>query len=250
MFLKFDITLHFRPAELNSLSQVKFKTIYLNVCAPSQLQIKGLTRSKFAKGRPLHYMQWGGSGPPTIWDHCKKNFRWGAVELFDVQWTLFMTFNLSIVSHETTECWNTSKYSLNRWLLHKVHHWARFIPTIWFAQCCMKLGMWPSHRLTGGWEPTRFDNFTHLQIWDVWNEYAWGGGSRRQKGSRFLWIHLVGESKNLNVRQADLSSKYSLSWGQQCANWTWARDRILSFQAAANTNTNTEANTIIDTDAN
>ena len=28
---------------------------------------------------------------------------------------MFMTFNLSIVSHETTECWNTPKYSLNRW---------------------------------------------------------------------------------------------------------------------------------------
>ena len=67
---------------------------------------------------------------------------------------MFMTFNLSIVSPETTECWNTPKYSLNRCLFHKVHHWARFIPTIWFAQCCMKLGMWPSHRLTGGWEPT------------------------------------------------------------------------------------------------
>ena len=91
---------------------------------------------------------------------------------------------------------------------------------------------------------------TNLQMWDVRNKYAWGGGSKRQKGSRYLWIHLVGESKNLNVRQADLSSKYSLSWGQQCANWTWARDRILSFQAAANTNTNTEANTITDRDAN
>ena len=138
---------------------------------------------------------------------------------------MFMTFNLSIVSHETTEGWNTLKYSLNRWLLHKVHHWARFIPTIWFAQCCMMLGMWPAHRLTGGWEPTYKCEMYEMNI-----QYAWGGGSKRQKGSRYLWIHLVGESKNLNVRQADLSSKYSLSWGQQCANWTWARDCILSFQ--------------------
>ena len=32
-------------------------------------------------------------------------------------------------------CWNIPKYSLNRWLSHKVHHWAtilRLLPTIWF----------------------------------------------------------------------------------------------------------------------
>ena len=67
MFLKFNITLHWIPfLRWNS-------TIDRNVCAPSQLQFKGLTRSKFAKGRPLHYMQWDGSYPPTTWDYCKKN---------------------------------------------------------------------------------------------------------------------------------------------------------------------------------
>ena len=38
---------------------------------------------------------------------------------------------------QTTEGWNIPKYSLNRWLSHKVHHWAtilRFLPTIWFLQ--------------------------------------------------------------------------------------------------------------------
>ena len=41
------------------------------------------------------------------------------------------------VKNETTDGWNTPKYSLNRWLLHKVHQWAtilRFQPTIWFLQ--------------------------------------------------------------------------------------------------------------------
>ena len=33
--------------------------------------------------------------------------------------------------------WNILKYSLNRWLSHKVHNWAtilRFLPTIWFLE--------------------------------------------------------------------------------------------------------------------
>ena len=81
--------------------------------------------------------------------------------------------------------------STDGFYLHKVHHWARFIPTIWFAQCCMMLGMWPSHRLTGGWEPSRFDNFTHLQMWDVWNKYMWRGAADSKRALAFceyIWL--------------------------------------------------------------
>ena len=49
--------------------------------------------------------------------------------------------------------WNTPKYSLNRWLSHKVHQWAtilRFLPTIWFLQCA------------ASWEAANPNNQRHI----------------------------------------------------------------------------------------
>ena len=52
-----------------------------------------------------------------------------------------LKLNISDWLSETTEGWNTPKYSLNRWLSLKVHHWARilrFLTNIWFLQTSKK----------------------------------------------------------------------------------------------------------------
>ena len=117
-----------RYSRINSPFQVKFKTIDQNVCAPSQLQIKGLDQSL---QKVCHYIICNGMAQllPSFETIARNTF----IET-QSSYLMFMTFPLCIVFHETTEGWNTPKYNLNRWLLHNDHHWARFIPTIWFVQ--------------------------------------------------------------------------------------------------------------------
>ena len=83
----------------------------------------------FFKKKDLPKLQTFGLKVSKIFPFCTEECLWS-------YWTIVIFRPL------TTEGWNKPKYSLNRWLSHKVHHWAtilRFLPTIW----CLQRITWP-----------------------------------------------------------------------------------------------------------